>query len=192
MFRPALRVACVSLLATALIAAFVPLVSRAQDTTSSGMSVVAEGIANPRGFAWGQDGAMYLAVSGTGGDNPGPEGSPFSGGDTASVAVVRDGIVTTLAAGLPSSIWRDIDWVWGVMDAAILDGQLFALVGGGGAIHGNPDTASGIYQINADGTTALIADLGAWGDEHPVANTPPEGAPNNGSFFAMVPVGDAL
>ncbi|MGH2618849.1 MAG: ScyD/ScyE family protein, partial [Thermomicrobiales bacterium] len=65
-------------------------------------------------------------------------------------------------------------------------------VGGGGAIHGNPDTASGIYQINADGTTALIADLGAWVDEHPVANTPPEGAPNNGSFFAMVPVGDAL
>jgi hypothetical protein len=153
---------------------------------------VVEGIANPRGFTWGADGTMYLAVSGSGGDTPGPEDSPFSGGDTASVAVVRDGALTTLAAGLPSSVWRDLDWVWGVMDVAILGDQLYALVGGGGAIHGNPDTPSGIYRVNADGTTALVADLGAWVDANPVATEPPEGAPNNGSFFAMVPVGDAL
>jgi hypothetical protein len=161
-------------------------------TPVAGIEVVADGIANPRGFTWGADGTMYLSVSGTGGDNPGPEGSPFSGGDTASVATVRDGVVATLADGLPSSVWRDIDWVWGVMDVAILGDQLYALVGGGGAIHGNPDTPSGVYRINADGTAELVADLGTWVDENPVANTPPEGAPNNGSFFAMVPVGEAL
>ena len=78
------------------------------------------------------------------------------------------------------------------MDVAILGDQLYALVGGGGAIHGNPDTPSGVYRINADGTSAVVADLGTWVDENPVAHTPPEGAPNNGSFFAMVPVGETL
>lgn len=171
----------------------VPLNARAQDATPAmGVDVVVEGIANPRGFIWGEDGTMYLATGGSGGDNPGPEGTPFWGGDTASVAMIRDGTVTPLAEGLASFIWRDIDWVWGVADVAILDDQLYALVAGGGAIHGNPDSPSGIYRVHADGTTTLLADLGAWVDENPVASPPPEGVPNNGSFFAMVAVDDAL
>jgi hypothetical protein len=89
-------------------------------------------------------------------------------------------------------VWRDIDWVWGAMDVAILGDQMYALVGGGGAIHGNPDTPSGVYVVRADGTTTLLADLGTWVDEHPVAQAPWEGVPNNGSFFEMAPVGDAL
>ena len=193
MKRSTSRFAFALLLALALLVPVLPLTSRAQEATpATGTQIVAEGIANPRGFTWGADGTMFLALSGTGGDNPGPEGSPFSGGHTASVAVVRDGAVTTLAAGLASSVWRDIDWVWGVMDVAILGDQLYALVGGGGAIHGNPDTPSGVYRIDADGTSAVVADLGTWVDENPVAHTPPEGAPNNGSFFAMVPVGETL
>jgi hypothetical protein len=152
---------------------------------------VAQGIANPRGFTWGADGTMFLAVSGTG-DNPGPAGSPFLGGDTASVVTVRNGTVTPLAEGLPSSLWRDIDWGWGVMDVAILGDQLYALDGGGGAIHGNPDSPSGIYRVDADGDATLVADLGTWVDANPVATTPPEGAPNNGSFFAVVPVSETL
>jgi hypothetical protein len=191
------RPAAVAIVLVLLVALFSPAWVQAQTGTPVPSAqpvgtLVADGIANPRGFTWGADGTLYLAVSGTGGDTPGPEGSPFSGGDTASVAVVRDGTVTTLADGLPSSIWRDIDWVWGVMDVAILGDQLYALVGGGGAVHGNPDTPSGVYTVNADGTTSLLADLGTWVDENPVAHTPPEGAPNNGSFFAMVPVGEAL
>ena len=194
MTRPRSRFGFALLLALALLVPVIPLTSHAQEATPTAAEtqIVVEGIANPRGFSWGADGTMYLAVTGSGGDTPGPEDSPFSGGDTASVAVVRDGALTTLTAGPPSSVWRDLDWVWGVMDVAILGDQLYALVGGGGAIHGNPDTPSGIYRVNADGTTALVADLGAWVDENPVATAPPEGAPNKGSFFAMVPVGDAL
>ena len=158
----------------------------------AGVTVVASGLTNPRGFTWGADGTMFVGLAGSGGDTPGPEGSPFFGGMTAAVVAVRDGAVTTLADGLPSSDWRDIDWVWGVNDVAILGDQLYALVGGGGAIHGNPDMSSGVYRVAADGTAALVADLGAWVDEHPVAHTPPEGAPNGGSFFAMAAIGDAL
>jgi len=181
MKRSTSRFAFALLLALALLVPVLHLTSRAQEATpATGTQIVADGIANPRGFIWGADGTMFLALSGTGGDNPGPEGSPFSGGHTASVAVVRNGTVTTLAAGLPSSVWRDIDWVWGVMDVAILDDQLYALVGGGGTIHGNPETPSGVYQIDADGTSAVVADLGTWVDEHPVVHTPPEGAPKPG------------
>ena len=193
MIRSTFRCIVASLLTIALLAPAIPLGSHAQEATpTAGMEIVADGIANPRGFTWGADGTMFLAVSGSGGDRPGPEGSPFSGGATAAVATVRDGAVSTLADGLPSSVWRDIDWVWGVTDVAILGDQLYALNGGGGAIHGNPDMPSGIYRIDAAGDATLVADLGAWVDEHPVANIPPEGAPNGGSWFAMVPVGDAL
>lgn len=193
MFQRAASTARALLMLFVLLAPLATLAASAQEATPvSATAVVADDLTNPRGVTWGADGAMFIALSGTGGEAPGPEGSPFSGGETAAVAVVRDGTVTTLADGLPSSVWRDIDWVWGVMDVAILGEQLYSLNGGGGAIHGNPDTPSGVYRINADGSTALVADLGAWVDDNPVANPPPEGVPNNGSFFAMFPVGDAL
>jgi hypothetical protein len=136
---------------------------------------------------------MFVGLAGSGGDAHGtPEASPFYGGSTGGVATVRDGTVTMLASGLPSSVWREIDWVWGVNDVEILGDHLYALVGGGGAVHGNPDHPSGVYRINADGSNEVVADLGTWVDENPVAHTPPEGAPNGGSFFDMASVGDAL
>jgi len=156
-------------------------------------TTAATGLANPRGFTWGADGTMFVGLAGSGGDAHGtPEASPFFGGSTAGVATVRDGTVTMLASGLPSADWREIDWVWGVNDVEILGDHLYALVGGGGAVHGNPDHPSGVYRIAADGTSEVVADLGTWVDENPVAHTPPEGAPNGGSFFDMAPVGENL
>lgn len=193
MIDQTLRIARSALLGIAMLLPIaLPVTQAKQATPEPAMSVAADGLASPRGVTWGTDGTMFVAVSGIGGDSAGPEGSPFSGGMTASVAMVRDGTVTTLADGLPSSVWSDIDWVWGVMDVAVLGDQLYALDGGGGAIHGNPDTPSGIYRIDGDGTATLVADLGTWVDENPVEFTPPEGAPNNGSFFGMIAMGDAL
>jgi hypothetical protein len=175
-----------------------PLAVRAQDATPmagalpDGAEVVASGLVNPRGITWGADGTMFVGIAGSGGDTPGPEGSPFTGGPTAGVAAIRDGEVTMLASGLASAIMRDVDWVWGVNDVEILGDQLYALVGGGGVGAGNPDQPSGVYLITADGAASLVADLGTWVDENPVAHTPPEGAPNGGSFFDMAPVGEAL
>jgi plastocyanin len=75
---------------------------------------------------------------------------------------------------------------------AILGDQLYAIVAGGGAVHGNPDTPSGVYTIAADGTATLVADLSGWVDAHPVAQTPPEGAKTDGSFFDVAVVDQAL
>lgn len=162
------------------------------ETLPAGMELVADGLTNPRGFTWGTDGTLYLAQAGTGGPNPGPGGSPFSGGLTASVVTIADGQVSTLADGMPSAIWTDIGWVWGAMDVAILGDQLYVLNGGGGAIHGNRRSPSGVYRVNADGTTELIVDLGRWVNRNPVADEPPEGVPNGGSFFAMIADADSL
>src|SRR5215204_2557505 len=175
-----------------------PLAVRAQDATPmagalpDGAEVVASGLVNPRGITWGADGTMFVGIAGSGGDTPGPEGSPFTGGPTAGVAAVRDGEVTMLASGLASAVWRDIDWVWGVNDVEILGNQLYALNGGGGLGHGNPEQPSGVYVIADDGTATLVADLGTWVDANPVEYTPPEGAPNGGSFFDMAPIGEVL
>src|SRR5215204_1197677 len=175
-----------------------PLAVRAQDATPmagalpDGAEVVASGLTNPRGFTWGADGTMFVGLAGSGGDTPGPQGSPFTGGPTAGIAAIRDGQVTMLATGLASAIMRDVDWVWGVNDVEILGDQLYALVGGGGVGAGNPEQPSGVYLITADGAATLVADLGTWVDANPVAHTPPEGAPNGGSFFDMAPVGEAL
>jgi hypothetical protein len=182
----------------ALLLSAAPFAARAQDATPmagalpDGAEVVASGLTNPRGFTWGADGTLFVGLAGSGGDTPGPEGSPFSGGPTAGIAAIRDGDVSMLATGLASAIWRDIDWVWGVNDVAILGNQLYALVGGGGVGAGNPDQPSGVYVIAADGSATLVADLGTWVDANPVAHTPPEGAPNGGSFFDMAPIGEAL
>src|SRR3954469_6599456 len=116
-------------------------------------TTAATGLANPRGFTWGADGTMFVGLAGSGGDTHGSaDASPFYGGLNGGGACVRDGTVTRLASALPSSVWREIDWVWGVNDVEILGDHLYALVGGGGAVHGNPDHPSGVYRIAAAGT----------------------------------------
>jgi sugar lactone lactonase YvrE len=64
------------------------------------------------------------------------------------------------------------------------------LVAAGGDLYGNPGTTSGVYQVNADGTTTLIADTSAWLAANPPEaagwTAPPEGYPNPGNPFAMV------
>ena len=53
------------------------------------------------------------------------------------------------------------------MDVAFLDGQLYALLGGGGAHIGMPEHPNGVYRVADDGALALVGDLSAWFREHP-------------------------
>lgn len=151
-------------------------------------------LTNPRGFAWDAGGTLYLGLAGSGGPRVAQAaGTPtgFTGGETASVVRFTGGCPETVVTGLPSSQLTAFGWVWGVMDVAFLDGRLY-LLEGGGAIHGNPDHPNGIYRVETDGTVSLVANLGAWVDANPVANLPPEGFPNEGSFFGLEAGTDAL
>lgn len=110
----------------------------------------------------------------------------FYGGPSAAVARIQDGCPVTVADGLPSYV-DGTGAVIGVSDVAILDGQLYATVDGGGAVHGNPDQPVGLYRINGDGTFDVVADLSAWLRANRVANPPPADDDPDGEVWHMVP-----
>ncbi|MCC7021863.1 MAG: ScyD/ScyE family protein [Thermomicrobiales bacterium] len=157
-------------------------------TGVSGAAVtpIAAGLVNPRGVVWAPDGTLYVAQAGTGGTMPGtpvaaPPVGPFHGGLTASVVRIEAGCPVPVAGNLPSVVTA-VGEVLGVEDLAILDGQLYASIDGGGEAHGNAAHPAGVYRILADGTAELVADLSAWVRANPVAVLPPDHDPDAAGF----------
>jgi plastocyanin len=150
----------------AAIAAQYPTAESEDTTGTSGVTVLASGLTNPRGFTWGTDGTMFLATGGEGGDTQVEIEAtplPFFVGPTASIVSVTEGCPVPLAEGIPSLHWTDANWTWGAMDVAIFNGELYALLGGSGG----PDMPNGIYRVLGNGTLELFADLGTWNAENP-------------------------
>jgi len=157
------------------------------------VEVVAHGLTNPRGITWGADGTLFVALSGVGGDHAGTIKAPvvqvvgtLYGGKTASVVKIEGACPVTIAPNLPST--RDEGGVTvGAAAVTILGDQMYVLIGGGGIVHGNPDTPNGVYRIDADGSATLVADISAFIRANPVAKSggeqdySPEGDP-----FGMV------
>jgi hypothetical protein len=170
-----------------------PRVARAQDASPvagplNTSVVVASGLVNPRGFTWGPDGAIYVAMAGNGGPNDATEQAPtseilgpFKGGPSASVVRIENGCPVTVAGGLPSTMTGTGE-VLGADDVAFLGGELYVGVDGGGPVHGNPDQPAGVYRVNDDGSTEVVADLSAWVRANPVANIPPDLDPDAAGY----------
>ncbi len=178
------------------------LAAQAQDATPEAavgpteLEIVAAGLTNPRGFTWGADGTLYVALAGTGGPNLPTEDAPvievflgFYGGPSAAIARIQDGCPVTVADGLPSYV-DGTGGVVGVSHVAILGGQLYATVDGGGTVHGNPEQPAGLYRINADGTFDVVADLSAWMRANPVAERPPGDDDYDGEVWHLLPTAD--
>jgi sugar lactone lactonase YvrE len=159
----------------------------------AGVEVVAAGLTNPRGFAWGPDGSLYLALAGSGGETRFEiaEGFTLELGLSSSVVTVADGCATPVAPGLVSAHWVEPGWVWGTMDVAFLDDELYVLVSGAGPTWLSPTSFSGVFRLNDDGTMTLVADVTTWLPEHPPAFTPPD-YNADGSLFDLEAAGDAL
>ncbi|MGH2534207.1 MAG: ScyD/ScyE family protein [Thermomicrobiales bacterium] len=218
--RRRLTLAVVGTLALIL---FGPLFAAAQDATpdasQGGVTVVASGLTNPRGFVWDEDGTMYLALAGTGLDTsamPAGTGSPAAesedagagtgspvvegvgeGGTTASltagVITIVDGCAMPVVEGWPSGGLPELGWVLGVSDLAFLDGQLYALVdlhGAGPVASHEEEVPNGVYRVEDDGTMTLAADISAWIQANPVAE-PHEPLSPYGEPFAMI-AGDGM
>lgn len=165
--------------------------------SAAGAGVVASGLTNPRGLAWDATGTLYVALAGTGGPVPAVVQSPaakargpFKGGLTAGVARIVNGCPVIVAGHLPSYVDKAGN-VMGVSAVAFLSGQLYALEGGGDVSHGTPGYPSGVYRINPDGTSQLIADLSLWTRTHPVAHVPADYDPDTAAF-AMIAGNDRL
>jgi hypothetical protein len=193
------RAACARL---AALAAGVTLVA-AGGAQAAAPTVFASGLTNPRGLAFGPDGALYAAEGGTGGGQStvgtcdqvvAPIG-PYSGGLTAKIErFTLDGARSTVAQGLPSSSVNPSFGALssGVADVAFLDGRLYALIAGGGCSHGLVDHPNAILRINADGTTTQIADLSAFVLSHPVAHPEPDDFEPDGTWYSMAVSGGAF
>ncbi len=123
------------------------------------VSVAASGLINPRGVAFDPaTGELLVASAGV-------------GGATAQIVKIVDGCPVISVDGLPSAGSVDGEAI-GVADIVYVGDTLYTLVAGGGAGHGNPDVTSGLYKVNADGTTELVFDLEAFISAVPVPSTP--------------------
>ncbi|MCC5669503.1 ScyD/ScyE family protein [Nostoc sp. CHAB 5784] len=73
---------------------------------SATLTTVASNLDNPRGLAFGPDGALYVAEAGRGGEGlsiPGPElGANLFYGDTGAVTRIQNGTQERVVTGLPS------------------------------------------------------------------------------------------
>ena len=157
-----------------------PLITAAATT----WDVVVSGLDNPRGVAFGPEGALYIAQAGSGGDGPcgpGPEGTRCYG-ETGAISRydVRSGGVTDVVTGLPS--------------LATEDGQMFAIGPNDLSLHGrgnlmftigfggDPTTREAVFGPNGaklaqlgratpNGAWHLVAELGEFeADENPTGD----------------------
>jgi glucose/arabinose dehydrogenase len=147
---------------------------------SANVSVFAEGLDNPRGLEFGPDGMLYVAEGGQGGtrstegecEQVVPPVGPYTGGDNARISALdAGGQRTSVAEGLPSTQLSPAfgSLVSGVADLAFVDDTLYYLLAAGGCSHGNPDVPNGVFRVNEDGTTELVADLSAFVMANPTA-----------------------
>ena len=134
-------------------------------------SLLTDGLLNPRGIKVGPDGMLYVAEAGTGGTTQfHTEHDDVLTGNTGRISKIdpATGVRTTVVDGLPSYVGNnpaDDPSAFGVADLAFLDNTLYYLRTGG-TLH-FPGLPNGIYRVNKDGTSKLLADVGAFTKANP-------------------------
>lgn len=167
--------------------------------SSQGITLAAGGLVNPRGFGWGPDGNIYIALAGNGitsmGNVSNPQNyqyGPFFGDNTASVAridirldVAAIGCPVAVAGGLPSTHGMS-GHDQGPADVVFLDDQMYVLQDAGDdAATLAPNQPNGIYLANPDGTLSLVLNMEQWHKENPVAHIPYDLGPESETFSML-------
>lgn len=182
----------------------IPLDNRKARPLIAKATVVATGLENPRGIAFGPDGRLYIAEGGLGGSRstvghcrqvPAPTG-PYLGGFTARISAVdvATGTRTTVVSGLPSSqtAAQTGGFVSGVADVMFFNGTLYALISGAGCSHGLAKTFNSIDRISSGGSPTPIVNLSKFLKTHPVANPDPNDFEPDGTWYSFVAVRGAF
>ena len=152
---------------------------------------VATGLSSPRGMAMGPDGMIYVAEAGPGGDTKiTVDGAEYGNGLTGRISKIdpATGARTTVVDKLPSQAQPTGDSV-GPADVAFLGGKLYYLQTHGGAGYSFPDNPTGIYRVDGDGSIHLIADIGQFNLDEPIADVTNGGQADievGGNPYAMI------
>ncbi|HXT36912.1 MAG TPA: ScyD/ScyE family protein, partial [Chloroflexota bacterium] len=159
--------------------------------TKPTITVVARGLDNPRGLAFGPNGDLYVAEAGHGGAAPcvkDPEGGGKTCyGATGAITRVAQGKQTRVAVGLPSLAapgGNGPSAATGVHDVAVAkDGTVFAVVGLGanpgdrGKLGAEGAGFGQLVKLDASGSWKNVADLSAHEAKHNPAGGPVDSNP---------------
>ncbi len=158
---------------------------------TSGVAITT-GLLSPRGLKLGPDGMLYVAEAGTGGSTSiTVDGAEHLVGDSGRISKIdpETGDRTTVADGLHSDFSTATMDSVGPADIAFIGDQLYYVQTHGGEAYGAPDTPTGVYRIDDDGSTELVADIGQFNIDNPVTDITSGVQPDiepGGNPYAMV------
>lgn len=185
--------------ALAVVGAVVVAVLAPATATAESMTVVAQGLDNPRGLAFAPNGELYVAEAGRGGAGPcfpGPEGGDVCFGDSGAVTRVAGGGQSRVITGLPSIAAPDGSAAIGPSDVDPHgDGGPYFTVGLGA----DPALRAGLPPLGQNASAWLlrghrggwkqVADIGAY----EAAANPDGGLPDtNPNSVLVVPGGQVV
>lgn len=169
----------------------------AQEATSvpaGGVTLFAQRLTNPRGFAWDSNGDLYVALAGSGGADllgPDPGDGYATTGSSGVVARIENGNPVTVSDDLPSTTVPG-ERTLGPAAVAFLGDELYVLEDANAmAFRRDGAQPDGVYRVAADGSLALVADTAAWISANPTSFKPAD-YNAEGELFGMLTVGNAL
>src|SRR3954452_10919963 len=133
-------------------------------------TIVATGLLNPRGLAFGPDGSLYVAEAGAAGHEHikvTKGDSQYHVGKTGRVSrLAPDGTLSGVGDGLSSALSAHDDDI-GPTGITVLDGQIYVLTAAGGTPWGDPSYDNAVFELGTAGSAPPVFDYQGYNTREP-------------------------